>query len=258
MAYQEEEQVRIRRQRSKNAIALAMQGRWREAVAANKEIIESFPNDVDAYNRLGKAYIELGEYSLAKEAYTRAVELDAYNIIAQRNLRRLSYLGKAAVSPEADSDKAKPEHFIEETGKAGVVNLYSLAPQEVLAKMVAGDKVYLQVNDSSLTVENGRGEYLGQVESRHAQRLIKLMAGGNKYSAAIVSSAEDRVSVIIREIYQDPSQVEQLSFPPKGGEGLHPYLSDKVLRDGVEYAEAPAEELAESEGETASEEVNEK
>ena len=251
MAYQEEEQVRVRRQRSKNAIALAMQGRWREAVAANKELIESFPNDVDAYNRLGKAYIELGEYSLAKEAYTRAVELDAYNIIAQKNLRRLSYLGKAAVSPEADSDKAKPEHFIEETGKAGVVNLYSLAPREVLAKMVAGDKVQLRVNDSSLTVENGRGEYLGQGESRHAQRLIKLMAGGNQYAAAIVSSAEDRVSVIIRETYQDPSQVGELSFPPKGGEGLRPYLSDKMLRDGVEYVEAP-------EGGTASEEVNEK
>jgi tetratricopeptide (TPR) repeat protein len=253
MAYQEEEQVRIRRQRSKNAIALAMQGRWREAVAANKEIIESFPNDVDAYNRLGKAYMELGDYSLAKEAYSRAVELDAYNIIAQKNLHRLSYLGKAAASLEADSDKAKPEHFIEETGKAGVVNLYSLAPRQVLAKMVAGDRVQLRVDDSSLAVENSRGEYLGQVEPRHAQRLIKLMAGGNQYAAAIVSSTEDRVSVIIREIYQDPSQVGELSFPPKGGEGLRPYLSDKMMREGVEYVEADA---SDSDDDTDSDEDN--
>jgi tetratricopeptide (TPR) repeat protein len=254
MAYQEEEQVRIRRQRSKNAIALAMQGRWREAVAANKEIIESFPNDVDAYNRLGRAHIELGEYTLAKEAYTKAVELDAYNIIAQKNLRRLSYLGEAAASLEADSDKAKPEHFIEETGKAGVVNLFRLAPQGVLAKLVAGDRVYLKVNDGNLSVENGRGEYLGQVESRHAQRLIKLMAGGNKYAAAIVSSAEDRVAVIIREVYQDPSQAGQLSFPPKGGEGIRPYVDEKVLRRGLGYVEAPAEEFTEGAGEEANEE----
>jgi tetratricopeptide (TPR) repeat protein len=255
MAYQEEEQVRIRRQRSKNAIALAMQGRWREAVAANEEIIESFPNDVDAYNRLGRAHIELGEYALAKEAYTKAVELDAYNIIAQKNLRRLSYLGEAVATAEADSDKAKPEHFIEETGKAGVVNLYRLAPQGVLAKIVAGDRVYLKVNDANLVAENTRGEYLGQVEPRHAQRLIKLMAGGNQYAAAIVSSAEDRVAVIIREVYQDPSQAGQLSFPPKGGEGLRPYVDEKVLRRGLGYVEAPAEEL--SERETASEEENE-
>jgi len=250
MAYQEEEQVRLRRQRTKNAIALAMQGRWREALAANKDIIESFPNDVDAYNRLGRAYIELGEYSKAKEAYGRALELDPYNIIAQKNLRRLSYLGEAVVTPEADSDKAKPQHFIEETGKAGVVNLYHLAPREVLAKMVAGDRVYLRVDDSTLAVENSRGEYLGLVESKHAQRLIKLMEGGNRYTAAIVSSAEDKVTVIIREVYQHPSQAGQLSFPPKGVGSLQPYLSDKILRRELEHIEASGEEFPEIEGES--------
>jgi len=254
MAYQEEEQVRLRRQRSKNAIALAMQGRWREAVAANQAVIESFPNDVDAYNRLGKAYIELGDYSLAKEAYTKALELDPYNIIAQKNLRRLSYLGEATGTPETDSDKAEPQHFIEETGKAGVVNLYHLAPREVLAKIVAGDRVYLRVNDLSLAVENSRGEYLGLVEPRHAQRLIKLIGGGNKYTGAIVSSAEDRVAVIIREVYQDPSQAGQLSFPPKGSESLHPYLGDKMLRRELEHIETSEEESPEIEGEITSEE----
>jgi tetratricopeptide (TPR) repeat protein len=247
MAYQEEEQVRLRRQRSKQAIALAMQGRWREAVSANQEIIASFPNDFDAYNRLGRAYIELGEYSLAKEAYERAVELDPYNIIAQKNLQRLSYLGEAATSSEADSDKVEPQHFIEETGKTGVVELYQLAPRETLAKMVAGDKVYLRVNGPGLIVENTRGEYIGQVEPRHSQRLIKLMTGGNQYTAAIVSSTEDRVTVIIREVYQDPSQAGQLSFPPKRVESLRPYLSDKMLRRELEYMEALADESADVE-----------
>jgi len=250
MTYQEEEQARLRRQRSKHAIALAMQGRWREAVAANKDIIGSFPNDVDAYNRLGRAYIELGDYSQAKEAYGRALELDPYNVIAQKNLRRLSYLGEAVVGAEADSDKVEPQHFIEETGKAGVVDLYHLAPQEILARMVAGDKVYLKIDESGLAVENGRGEYLGQVEPKHGQRLIKLMEGGNRYTAAVVSSAEDRVTVIIREVYQDPSQAGQLSFPSKGVEGLRPFLSDKMIRRELEYIEALAEEAADNEDET--------
>lgn len=247
MAYREEEQVRLRRQRSKQAIALAMQGRWREAVVANQEIIASFPGDFDAYNRLGRAYIELGDYALAKEAYERAIELDPYNIIAQKNLQRLSYLGEAMAGSEADSDQVEPQHFIEETGKTGVVELLYLAPREILAKMVAGDRVYLRVDGPGLTVENGRGEYLGQVEPKHSQRLIKLMAGGNRYSAAIVSSTEDRVVVIIREVYQDPSQTGQLSFPPKGIESLRPYLSDKMLRRGLEYIETLAGESADIE-----------
>ena len=86
MAYQEEEQARLIRQRSKQAIALAMEGRWREAVATNKSLIESFPNDVDAYNRLGRAYMEVGEYTQAREAYTRAVELDPYNAVSYTHL----------------------------------------------------------------------------------------------------------------------------------------------------------------------------
>jgi len=245
MAYQEEEQVRLRRQRSKQAIALAMQGRWREAVAANEDIIASFSGDVDAYNRLGRAHIELGEYALAKEAYAKAIELDPYNIIAQKNLQRLSYLGEGA-GEEDDSDRVEPQHFIEETGKTGVVALYRLAPLAVLAKMGAGDKVYLKADGAGLNVENGRGEYVGQAEPKHGQRLIKLMEGGNRYSAAIVSINEERVTVIIREIYQDPSQAGQLSFPPKGMEGLRPYLSDKMLRRELEHIETMADESADT------------
>jgi len=238
VTYQEEEQVRLRRQGSKQAIALAMQGRWREAIAVNKNLIESFPSDVDAYNRLGKAYMELGEYSQAREAYERAIEIAPYNTIARKNLRRLAHLGKTLVGPERDSHKVEPQHFIEETGKAGVVDLYHLVPPETLARMVAGDKVYLKIDGSSLIVENGRGEYLGQVVPKHGQRLIKLMEGGNEYAAAILSSTEDKISVIIREVYQDPSQVGRPSFPPKGVENLRPYIGDRIIRRELEYEEA--------------------
>ncbi|MGD9115971.1 MAG: tetratricopeptide repeat protein [Dehalococcoidia bacterium] len=246
MAYQEEEQVRLRRQRSKQAIALAMQGRWREAVAANEDIITSFPGDVDAYNRLGRAHIELGEYTPAKQAYEKAIKLDPYNIIAQKNLQRLAYLGEAAVADGAGSDRVDPQHFIEETGKTGVVNLYRLAPLAVLAKIGAGDRVYLKVNGSGLNVENGRGEYVGQVEPKHGQRLIKLMRAGNRYSAAIVSANEERVMIIIRETYQDPSQAGQLSFPPRGMDNLRPYLSDKMLRRELEHIESMADDSADA------------
>ena len=111
MTYQEEKQVRLRRQGSRQAIALAMQGRWREAVAANKSVIESFPNDVEAYNRLGKAYMELGEYAQAREAYSWAVELDSYNVIARKNLQRLSHLEEAVAGSEGGSHKGTRLNF---------------------------------------------------------------------------------------------------------------------------------------------------
>jgi hypothetical protein len=236
----EEEAAGLRQRRGKQAIALAMEGRWREAVAANQGLIESFPDDVSAHNRLGRAYMELGEFPHAWEAYSRARELDPYNTIAQKNLNRLSRLREAMVSLRDDSH-VEPQHFIEETGKAGVVSLYRLGSPETLAKMVAGDKAYLKIGGASLTVENGDGEYLGQVEPKYGQRLIKLIEGGNKYTAAIVSSTEEAVTVIIREIYQDPSQAGRLSFPAKDFKSPRPYISDRIIRHELEFEE-PAEE----------------
>jgi len=241
MTYQEEEQTRLRRQSSKQAIALAMEGRWQEAVATNKSLLENFPNDVDAFNRLGRAYLELGEYPLAREAYEKAMELDPYNIIARKNVERLSHLVGAVVNSVGSFQKVEPYQFIEEVGKAGVVNLYRLAPAEVLARTVAGSRVDLVTDGSNLIVRNSRGEYLGHVEPKHGQRLIKLMEGGNKYTASIISSTADLVTVIIREVYQDPSQAGRLSFPPKGTESYRPYVSDRMLRRELENEEVLAD-----------------
>ena len=243
MSFQEEEQVGQRWRRSQQAIALAMEGRWREAVSANQSLIESFPNDVNAYNRLGRAYMELGEYSQAEEAYRRAMGLDPYNAIAKKNLERLSRLGEAVVSLQGDPDRVEPQQFVEETGKAGLVNLYHLAPPEILAKMGAGDRVYLKIDGSSLIAENAQGEHLGQVELGHEQRLIKLIEGGNKYAAAIVSSAEGLATVIFREVYQDPSQAGRPSFPAKEFKSPRPYITDKIRREIEEYDEGGEEEL---------------
>ena len=242
MTYQEERLARLKRQRSKQAIDLAMQGRWQEAVAANKFILENFPRDVDAYNRLGRAYMELGEYAQAREAYRRTVELDPFNAIAKKNLQRLSYLGEAKGGLGGESRKIEPHHFIEEIGKAGVVSLYHLAPTEIRARMVAGDEVYLRIDGPSLIVENSRGEYLGQVEPKHGQRLTKFMEGGNRYSAAVVSSTEEAMSVIIREVYQDPSQAGRLSFPSRETEVLRPHVDERVFKLESEYEEAAVEE----------------
>jgi len=242
MSYQEEERTRLRRQSSRQAVALAMEGRWREAVAANKSLVESFPSDVDAYNRLGRAYMELGEYSLARESYEKATELDPYNTIAEKNLNRLSHLGETVGSSGGGFDKVEPQQFIEEVGKAGVVDLRRLAAPEVLAKTVAGDKLDLKIEGPNLIVENSCGEYLGQVEPKHGQRLIKLMEGGNKYTATIISSTEEVVTVIIREVYQHPSQAGRPSFPSRGPEGFRSYagdrIGDRIIRRKLEYEEA--------------------
>jgi hypothetical protein len=236
MTRDDEKILRFKQQRSKEAIGLAMQARWQDAVSVNQEIIESFPEDVDTYNRLGRAYMELGRYALAREAYQKAVQLDPYNAIAARNLRRLNDL-KDTDSAVIETDRVEPQHFIEEIGKAGVVALFDLVPKEDRARLVAGDKVYLKVDGSALVVESGRGEYVGKVDPKYALRLVRLMLGGNQYIASVVKSTAETMTIIIRETYQHPSQAGKLSFPPKGMEEFRPYASDKLLKIDSEEGE---------------------
>jgi hypothetical protein len=257
MSYHENIQGKLKRQTSKQAITLAMEGRWQEALNVNKEIIENFPNDVDAHNRLGKAYMELGDYNKSRETYEKALSLDKYNTIAKKNIERLSRLGDGETVREGVVEKAEPHLFIEEIGKAGVVNLYQIAPSEKLVNMLAGDKVVLKPQGASLTVENLRGEYLGLVPAKQGQRLLKLMDGGNKYTAAVIASNENSICVIIRETYQDPNLIDQVSFPGRRLEEIQPYVSDQVFR--TEYEEEPIEsaDFAEEEVKEAEDTVEE-
>ena len=236
MTREEERLARYRQQRSKEAIDLAMQGKWQEAVEINREILVNFPRDVDASNRLGRAYMELGQLAAATEAYSRTIQYDPYNAIASRNLRRISDMDQED-SEDVDTDEVAPHQFIEEIGKSGTTGLLELAPKEKRARMVSGDRVFLKVDQNNLIVENRRGEYMGKVEPKYAQRLSRLILGGNQYTATIVTSKVDKLSIIIRETYQHPSQVGKLSFPPKGVEEVRTFSSDGALKSEANYNE---------------------
>jgi len=255
MFIESEDKTRLVRQMSQEAINLAMQGRWKEAIAVNLTIIENMPTEIDAYNRLGKAYMETADLDKAMEAYNRVLEMDKSNSIAQKNLSRISQLKSAKVVTKAHRPKVAPHQFVGEAGKSGVVNLYNLAPGNVLAKMAAGDKVNLKVRGQQLMVVSEAGETLGQVEPQHGPRIAKLIDGGNKYTAAIVSIDNDKVKVIIKETYQDPSQKGKLSFPLKPVEGFQPHIKDSILRHRTAEEEELLEEMEEGEymGEEAGE-----
>jgi len=229
MTLEEDRKLKLKQQRSQEAISLAMLGHWQQAVETNNGILALFPEDVDTHNRLGRAYLELGDYNQSREFYSRALKIDPYNAIARKNLQRLSY-AKETVNNVAASERVEPYQFIEEIGKAGVVSLYDLVGKEVLAKMAAGNRLQLKISGANLTAVNRWGEYLGKVDQQYARRLIKMMNAGNQYSATVVSVAEDAISIIIRETYQDPSQVGRLSFLPKRPEAFRPYGGDGNIR----------------------------
>ena len=243
MTYQTQDESRMKRVRTEQAIQFAMQSRWDDAIAANRAIISVFPEDGEAYNRLGKALSESGKIKEAREAYQRSLELDPTNSIARKNLERL-----ASAKAKAEPDKAHQVDaslFIEEMGKTGVTTLERVN-LKMLATLSAGDEVALKTVGSRLSVETMAGEYVSDVEPRLAMRLAKLIEGGNKYAAAIAGIRETTVRVIIKETFQHPSQVGRLSFPAgKAGETVRAYTRESLVRADMEDEEELTEETDE-------------
>lgn len=254
MVYQAEDRARLRRQHSDLAIQLAIQGRWDDAVKVNRAIIDAFPQDAEAYNRLGKALAEIGNYAAARDAYSRCLELDPHNAIARKNLNRLATLEEVEAPRDGAQQKLAPDMFIEEMGKTGVTSLIEWNPQ-VAVRLTAGDRVYLRADGSSLLVDTAQGELVGKIEPKLAQRLLRLMKGGNQYVAAITNIAEREVRVFIRETYQDAKQVGKLSFPAtSAGDSFRPYVKERLVRqDGTSeeyYEEADSDDWEPDSGDT--------
>ncbi len=221
------------------AIESAQAGNWEDAAEANRRAIALDPGDVMSHNRLGKALSELGRIAEAVEVYGVTARLDPHNAIARRNLDRLGHIAASTSkrrrpgAAKAGSRGEKPMHrggngavektgthgrvwsgaFLADHGKSTVTQLRNLAPTFVLATVAPGDLVALEPEEGAVGVATPNGKYLGSLDPRLGTRLARLMAGGNRYVAAVTSALEGNVSLLIREVYRAPALARQVSFP---------------------------------------------
>ncbi|MQF64788.1 tetratricopeptide repeat protein [SAR202 cluster bacterium AC-409-J13_OGT_754m] len=207
-----EDGSRIKKEKCKEAIQLALSGKWREAIPVNQMILAYFPEDTEALSRIGKAYLELGDYTKSRKNFQKVLEISPYNSIAKRNLNRLQRL------PDTNGNvikgrEVRPQLFIEESGKSGITHLAQTAGEIVLAKIAAGDVVNMKLHDNKLAVLNQEGDRLGFVETRLGSRLVRLMKLGVLYDVAVLRVDGDNVTVIVRETFRDSSVLDTPSFP---------------------------------------------
>lgn len=204
------------REMAAQARRAAIEGRWTEAIEINNALIERSPRDVDALNRLGKAYYELGRYRSAYEAYSRALEADPASIIARRNLERLEPLRDQESDEPVQDQIQTPVRFgafIQEAGKTYVDELVNPAPANELRLIAAGDKLEIAFDNGRVVFTDAAGNYVGAPEPRLARRLAWLLEQGNTYEVFVTANAGDSVRVIIREVERSPEMGNEMSFP---------------------------------------------
>ena len=239
-AMTEKNREKVRRDRAKKAVALAMHSHWEEAAVMNRAILRDFPEDLEAHNRLGKALSELGHNREAREAFRRALEISPHNGIARKNLDRLMSMGDEDAPRAQCGVEAAPRVFIEERGKAATTSLVNLASRNALLKLAPGHRVSLEIENKRVKALNAGGEYVGSVEPRLAARLLRLVRGGNQYEAAVTSSSPAELTIIVRETFKHPSQVGIVSFPSRKGADYRAYVPGSILDYDEDEPEADA------------------
>lgn len=204
------------------AINAALNSNWNEALKLNRLIIRDDPSNVDALNRLARANFELGKLSLAKKFYSEALKFDPYNPIAIKNLKIIKAFKKEDFSSNQQTmfeqnhnghaAQVLASMFLQEPGKTKIVNLIKVAEPQKLSRMFCGMTVDLVVKNRKLTVVDPSGVYLGAIPDDVSFKLMRLIAGGNKYQVFIKSIRFNAMSVLIKETLRSKKFRNQPSF----------------------------------------------
>lgn len=245
----QDEKQRLKRRLQEYAIYLASNNRWQEAVDVNAQILQ-LGEEAETYNRLGKAYKEQGFYSKAHDAYEQTLRINPTNAIARKNLNTIEVLqahGLDESEPIISPPQVDMRLFINEAGKTVLTNLQDVPHSIAVESASTGQKVELQIDDQKLLAFNAHGHLLGTIEPRLGQRLIELIKGGNRYTATIAQSDPRHIRLLIRESYQDPSQLGRVSFPAKISDATMGYMQS------MRYDYGEVSELMEEEEDTIEE-----
>jgi tetratricopeptide (TPR) repeat protein len=228
------------------AVAAALAGKWKEAAELNREAVAISPDDTGSHNRLAAALIELGRYGEAREAAAKALELSPGNRIAQKHLDRLSQLNGHVASAAVTSGTRAAARFITDSAKATVTELIRPAETRVLATVSPGQVLQVKDTGSRMDLSTKAGERIGTLEVHIAQRLRRLLAGGNTYEFTVAKLSATGIAVLVAETHCAPGMSGVVSFPPalqKTAKDID--LDDEPLEegdDGLEVIETDDEE----------------
>lgn len=230
---------------NQSAINEAINCNWEKAIELNLEIIKDEPENVQAKNRLAKAYCETGQFKSAKSVYEDVLKIDPYNGIATKNLKKVAAIkaDSSIVSDGSHKQKLSAAVFLHEPGVTKMVNLIKVAEPARLLTLSAGSVVNMVPRLKSISIVDEYKHYLGVLPDDTAFTLLKLMKGGNEYEVIVKSVKQNAITVLIRETLRakkfknQPSFIDEVGTSTVGADNINILTGDsgeRMMDDGSE------------------------
>lgn len=228
------------------AIGAALNNDWAKAVELNLKILKSGDQNIDCLNRLGKAYLELGDHKRACQIIRKALKIDKYDSIAQKNLARATQDPCKKVC--SDTSTSKHISFLEEPGKTKLISLVNLAPANELLKQKQADAVILTLKRHTVIATDTQKTYLGSLPDDIGHRLSVLIKGGNTYCAFIKSVCKNSLVIFVKETFRTKKFADTPSFITNASDYFS-YVREELVSD---------KPVVDAEGEDESSSISEK
>ena len=177
---------------SGKAIDAALNNNWREALELNRELLTRYPDDVETLNRLARAYFELGSVPKAKEVYKSVLELDPYNPIATKNIKKLSDIKSAdlkhnVASNSQNNTQTPRDSFLEEPGVTKIIKVQGYPNLKTLAQLQTADTLEIKTKYNNALVYTKDNHKIGTIDPVWGKRIAKAIRIGSVFEVVVVS-----------------------------------------------------------------------
>ncbi|MFZ3301331.1 MAG: tetratricopeptide repeat protein [Microgenomates group bacterium] len=200
------------------AITAALKCDWDLAIRINKSILDKEPDDIDALNRIARAYFESGNSKMAKKESLKALEVEPTNKIAQKALQKYSKNKNGSIGSLDQNIDASD--YIEEIGTTKQVSLINKCSNDTVSTLDSGDEATLSTHAHRVTITTLSGKYIGKLPDDLSARLRTLTKNGYKYKVIIKSADSECIKVLIKEIGRGKGFENKQSFPRENSESI--------------------------------------
>lgn len=190
---------------ARKAVKAALNGSWEEAIELNKYILEKNPGDLDAKIRLGRAFLQLGSYTEAKNCFKEVLAFDPINQVALKNYEM------AKNKKVENNNMGSKKSLIKEPGTT-FETIFEITDKRIkLSNISPGDELELKVLKEGVEVytTDNRSLKLGILDKALSSKIYEAKKSKYKTTSAFIGQRENKVKILVKcdhSIFKSPKQ----------------------------------------------------